>query len=66
MYVHTYSSREEVWNIWLIFKLTYNILKFYYVPDHEGNLNTFQKNNIMQETFSELNAVKNRFKIHNS
>lgn len=29
----------------MIFKLTYNILKFYYVPDPEGNLNIFQKTN---------------------
>lgn len=48
MYVHTYSFREEIWNMWLIFKLTYNILKFYYAPDPEGNLNTFQNTNIMQ------------------
>lgn len=47
MYVYTYSFREEIWNMQLIFKLTY-ILKFYYVSDPEGNLNAFQKPNIIQ------------------
>lgn len=33
-------------------------IKIYYVLDPEGNLNTFERTGIMQETFSEHIEVK--------
>lgn len=37
-------------------------IKIYYVLDPEGNLNTFERTGIMQETFSEHIEVKVQIK----
>lgn len=56
-YSHTITF-ENKYGIYMVFKLTFNVFKNLQVLVAEGNLNTFQITDIMQETSFEHITVK--------